>query len=170
MGPAQRLITGVVVATLAAVGFVIGRIALRPGEQVVQPIAFNHSVHADGLECETCHELFATSAHSGLPGLTTCLMCHEDALTEQAEEEKIRSLAADGEEQVFRKLFRLADHVFYTHRRHAEVAEIDCDVCHGGIALTTSPPETPLIRVDMDFCVDCHEAQGAPTDCTRCHR
>ena len=170
MGPAQRLLVGFVIVALATVGFVIGRNVLRPDQQVIQPIDFNHGLHAESLECETCHELFSTSAHSGLPGLTTCLMCHEEPLTDSAEEEKIGRLAEAGQEQVFRKLFRLPDNVYYTHRRHAAVAQIECSVCHGEIAQTTSPPETPLVKIDMDFCLDCHEARGAPTDCTRCHR
>ncbi len=170
LGPAQRVLLGIVMLALAGLGFVLGRSVLRPSRQVVQPIAFNHRIHTELLECETCHEFVRTGAHSGLPGLSTCLECHEEPVTESAEEQKIVELAGAGGEQVFRKLFRLPDNVFYTHRRHAGIAEIDCATCHGSIAQTTSPPALPPIRITMDFCLDCHRASGASEECIACHR
>ena len=98
-----------------------------------------------------------------------CLDCHEEALTENPEELKIQKLAQEGENDVFRKLFRLADHAFYSHRAHVGGAGLPCETCHGAIAQSTAPPERPLIRISMDFCIDCHEKSGASTDCTRCH-
>ena len=170
MGPVERLAAGMVFVALGAAGFAVGRIHLRPQDPVVQPIAFNHLIHAEDLECETCHEGAQSSMHSGLPGLSTCVLCHEEPLTESAEEAKIGRLVSDGQEQVFRKLFRLPDNVYYTHRQHAGVAELECETCHGNIAQTETPPETPLLRITMDFCLDCHEHRGVSTDCTRCHR
>ena len=169
MEPTERLVAGVVVVALSAVGFAAGRMHLRPRDPVVQPILFSHSAHTD-VECETCHEGIRSSMHSGLPGLSTCLLCHEEPFTESAEEEKILRLSNDGQEQVFRKLFRLPDNVYYTHRRHVAIAELECDACHGAIAQTETPPETPLVRITMDLCLDCHEHEGVSTDCTRCHR
>ena len=170
LGPAQRVIMGIVMLALAGLGFAVGRSVLRPSREVAQPIAFNHKIHTEVLECETCHEFARTGAHSGLPGLSTCLECHEEPVTESAEERKIVELAAAGGEQVFRKLFRLPDNVFYTHRRHVGIAEIECATCHGSIAQTTSPPPIPLVRITMDFCIDCHRASGASEGCIGCHR
>ncbi len=172
MSPVQRLLIGVIVMLGGVAGFVSGRVGFRPTEQVVQPIAFGHHKHVEelGLECETCHELFATADHSGLPTLETCLACHEDALTDLPEEQKIRDLAARGENDVFRKLFRMPDHTFYSHRRHVTIGGLDCETCHGSVAATTTPPERPLIRITMEFCVECHERTGASSECTRCHR
>jgi hypothetical protein len=170
VGPAQRVLTGIVAVGLGAVGFVGGRTMLRPKQNIVQPIEFNHAVHTEALECEDCHQYFRESAHSGLPGVMTCMMCHEEPLTEAAEEEKIRQLAEAGEERVFRKLFRLADHVYYSHRRHVEIAGIECATCHGEIASTEAPPRDPLVRITMDFCIDCHQRQEITVSCTSCHR
>jgi hypothetical protein len=164
------MLVGIVMLALATIGFVAGRTYLRPNRGVDQPIAFNHRLHAETAECETCHESARQGAHSGLPGLSTCRQCHEEALTENPEEKKIAALAAAGQEQVFRKLFRLPDNVFYTHRRHAGIAALECATCHGAIAATESPPRAPLIWITMDFCIDCHRKSGASTDCTSCHR
>jgi len=172
MNPVRRLIIGLIVLGFGVAGFATGRTLLRPDRPRAQPIAFNHQKHAGELaiECETCHEYLKVGQHAGLPMLSTCMGCHEEAQTQSPEEQKIRDLAAKGENDVFRKLFRLPDHAFYSHRRHAIVAKIPCATCHGGLAETTTPPTRPLVRIDMDFCIDCHRRQSASTDCTRCHR
>jgi cytochrome c553 len=161
---------GLVALALAAVGFAAGRVLLRPEERVVQPIAFSHATHAEITECVTCHEFFSEREHSGLPNLSVCLVCHEDPQTDGHEEEKIRRLAEAGGYDVFRKLFRLADHAYYSHRRHVSIADIECATCHGGIAETEEPPQRPLVDITMEFCVDCHERDGLESQCTDCHR
>lgn len=172
MTPVRRLLIGAIVLISGAVGYAGGRVLFRPRELVAQPIAFSHQKHAVELEieCTLCHEFPGEAAHAGLPPLSLCLGCHEEAQTDSEEEEKIRTLSQAGEDDVFRKLFRLPDHAFYPHRRHVQVAGLECETCHGAIAETTEPPEHPLKRITMDFCIDCHERADVSQDCTRCHR
>ena len=170
LGPAQRVVFGIALLLLAGGGFAGGRTLFRPHRNVIQPIAFNHGTHTATLECGTCHLSPTQRAHSGLPGLSTCMQCHEEPQTDSPEEKKIPKLVAAGQEDAFRKLFRLPNHVFYTHRRHVGIAGLECVVCHGQIAQTGSPPAVPLVRITMAFCIDCHRRSGVPTDCTRCHR
>jgi cytochrome c553 len=172
VGPTRRLLIGAIVMLSGLAGYATGRAVFRPARPVSQPIAFNHLLHVEELEieCEICHELYRTSQHSGLPTLTICLGCHEDALTDKPEEQRVRDLAGAGEDDVFRKLFKLADHAFYSHRRHVTQGEVPCETCHGSIADTTTPPERPLVRITMDFCAECHERLGLESDCTACHR
>jgi cytochrome c553 len=170
--PVRRLLIGAIALIAASVGFAAGRSLFRPKGAVVQPIAFSHKKHVQELEigCKECHQYYETSQHSGLPTLTTCKGCHEEPLTDKPEERKIQTLAGEGQDDVFRKLFRLPDHSYYSHRRHVTVAGIACETCHGGIAHTTDPPEAPLVRITMGFCLDCHQRSGVSSDCTRCHR
>jgi len=170
--PSRRLLIGAIVLVTGAVGYAAGRILLAPSEAVLQPIAFNHRLHTEdlGMECDACHQYYRDGRHAGLPALSVCLDCHQDALTEQPEEQKIRDLAEAGESEVFRKLFRIPDNAFYSHRRHAVLGGIACETCHGGIAHTTTPPTRPLVRIDMDFCLECHQQHAISPDCTRCHR
>jgi hypothetical protein len=102
--------------------------------------------------------------------LSIRLQCHDDPVTDNAEVKKILDLAAAGDEEPFRKLFRLADHAYYSHRRHAVIESITCETCHGAISKSTTPPEHPLVRITMDFCLDCHAREGASQECTHCHR
>jgi predicted CXXCH cytochrome family protein len=172
VSPLRRLLIGAIVAVAAAAGYAGGRAAFRPTQRVVQPIAFNHQKHVRTLEidCSTCHEFYETGSHAGLPTLTTCQGCHAEPLTDSPEEAKIFELVKAGKVDVFRKLFRLPDHAFYTHRRHVVVAKLPCERCHGAIADTTSPPERPLVRISMEFCLGCHQSSGASSACTSCHR
>jgi len=171
MSPARRLLIGAIVLVSAATGYTAGRIGFRPVERVVQPIAFNHKLHAEdaGITCDTCHLFYQTSKHSGLPALSTCMGCHEEPQTENPEERKIKELVDAGRDDVFLKLFRLPDNTRYSHRLHVKIAGIPCETCHGAIAASTAPPEAPLVRISMDFCIECHKARNASSDCTRCH-
>jgi len=172
VSPAQRLLIAAIVLATGALGFGAGRSLLRPSGGTSQPIAFDHLKHTGELEiaCDQCHANYTEGEHAGLPALSTCLDCHAEPLTESPDEQRIRDLAETGQDDVFRKLFHLPDHTFYSHRRHAVIGELACATCHGSIAETTVPPTRPLVHITMDFCVDCHERGGVSTDCTRCHR
>jgi hypothetical protein len=170
--PTRRLVIGAFTLIMAGAGFAAGRTAFRPAGNVTQPIQFNHQKHVKdvGMECLACHEYYATREHSGLPALATCLGCHEGGVTDSPEEKRLLELAERDPQPSFRKLFRLPDHAYYSHRRHVAVAGLKCETCHGAIADTTAPPSRPLVRITMDTCVGCHAEQSVKTDCTDCHR
>lgn len=170
--PTRRLLIGALVVATAAAGFAAGRLILRPSDRVVQPIQFNHRKHVQEaeLECSVCHEYYATGQHSGLPKLETCMVCHDPPSTGSAEEKKLLELARGDASVEFRKLFRMPNHVYYSHRTHVTVAGLECKTCHGDVAATTAPPATALVRITMDTCVNCHTERGLKTDCTGCHR
>ncbi|UCC72928.1 MAG: cytochrome c3 family protein [Gemmatimonadota bacterium] len=152
-------------------GIVIAAV-LTATPTVPQPVAFNHRKHTEelGLNCEFCHVYVTKRAHAGLPNAQTCTMCHQATQGTSAEAARVTTLLAEGDPLTFNKLFRLESHVFYTHRRHVGIAELECATCHGAIAATERPPARPLVRIDMDFCMDCHREQGQTLDCNACHR
>jgi len=139
---------------------------------VPQPIAFNHLKHTQdlGLACEFCHKYVKTGAHAGLPDEQTCIMCHQSVQGTSEEAAKVTELITAGEPIRFNKLFRLEPHVFYTHGRHVGIAELECTNCHGDIADSERPPKRALVKIDMDFCLDCHLERGESLDCVACHR
>lgn len=139
---------------------------------VSQPVAFNHLKHTKdlGLACAFCHQYVMSGAHAGLPQRATCAMCHQAPQGESPEAARLTELLAAGAPLNFNKLFRLPDHVNYTHRRHVGIAKLECPNCHGAIAETLQPPSRPLVRIDMAFCVSCHRARGQSQDCVACHR
>jgi predicted CXXCH cytochrome family protein len=139
---------------------------------VPQPIAFNHAKHTEqlGLNCEFCHKYVSSGAHAGLPDASTCSMCHSTPQGTSEEAARVTELLEAGDPIRFNKLFRLPDHVFYTHRRHAGIGELECESCHGGIASTERPPKRALVEITMGFCMDCHRERGETNECTACHR
>lgn len=143
-----------------------------PSPPVPQPIAFNHLKHTQdlGLSCSFCHQYVQTGAHAGLPDEQICRMCHLSPQGTSDEAAKVTELLAAGQPLRFNKLFRLAPHVLYTHRRHVGIAGLECTNCHGGIADTERPPKRALVEIDMNFCLDCHLEQGQSVDCVACHR
>jgi Cytochrome c7 and related cytochrome c/Class III cytochrome C family len=168
--PRSGVLALLAVALLVAV--TVPLVAGRRPPAVTQPIAFSHKVHTVDLQlgCTFCHKYVNTSAHSGLPDAQTCAMCHTIKQGESEEAARLTETLQAGDSLQFNKLFRLPDYVFYTHRRHVGIAELECTNCHGGIAETERPPERPLVNVKMALCVDCHEKREVTTDCTSCHR
>ncbi len=137
-----------------------------------QPIRFNHQKHIDevGLSCSDCHMYVETQTFAGLPDLDLCLTCHEEPLTENPEEEKLRSLQADGGQLYWERIYRVPDHVYFSHQRHVKAGTLECSTCHGAIAERNKPPTKPAIRISMERCMKCHEQNNVYNDCLSCHR
>ncbi len=143
------------------------------GAQIThQPIQFNHQKHTQGLEleCTLCHEGVADRVRATLPGVEVCIGCHEEAVTDSSEEEKIRDYYGRGEEIPWQRLYRVPRHVFFSHRRHVHVARVECTTCHGDMGTLSRPPPRPLKKIAMKACLACHRDRGARTDCVSCHR
>lgn len=168
----RRLRPFLLLAGAMAVAFVAVLVTVRRGPAVPQPVAFNHLKHTSDLSlaCDFCHKYVRTGAHAGLPDAGTCSMCHRAPQGDSAEAARVTELLEAGDPLRFNKLFNLPDHVFYTHRRHVGIAELECANCHGAIAETERPPERALVRVSMDSCIDCHRERGQTLDCNACHR
>jgi hypothetical protein len=133
----------------------------------LQPIAFNHAKHVGaGLSCTDCHTGARAAERATLPELSDCMSCHENALTESAEEARLRKL----QELTWRPVTRTPAHVYFSHRRHTALGGLDCAVCHGAMEKLTAPPERPLRPITMDGCIGCHRQKQVRSDCNDCHR
>jgi hypothetical protein len=153
-----------------ALGYLLFGWALS-GDPSRQPIRYNHAVHvANGLDCVDCHAGARDAVRATLPGIDTCLMCHGEAVTESAEEEKIRAFAAAGADIPWRQITRVPVHVFFSHRRHVAGGELECGDCHGPMETRTEPPQRPFRAMTMDTCMECHEQKEVRNDCNDCHR
>jgi len=141
-------------------------------KSTAQPIAFSHRLHVqeNGLECVECHAYVKTQTFAGLPSVKKCLECHEEALTDSPDEEKIRQAAATATPLAWNRLYKVPDHVYYSHRRHVAAGKISCAECHGPIAETATPPPRALNEITMKFCMACHERTGITNDCIACHK
>lgn len=157
-----------------------------------QPIAFNHQLHAGNrqIQCVYCHRGTQNGYFAGLPSVQDCANCHQNfpnySPYPAAEEGKPDPDAQwrdevgklkhyiDGKQSIkWFKNYDLPEHVKFAHKAHlnAKLANgqpIACAQCHGDVA------NMPVIQLNekttMGWCVTCHRENGAPTDCTTCHR
>jgi hypothetical protein len=164
----RLVLLAVGVGILVAAGL-LAPLAHRP---VTQPIAFSHKLHAGdlALDCTECHRYVLTGARATIPNVEVCGECHVEALGESAEEKKLITFVESGEPIPWRKIYRVPDHVYFSHRRHAAIGGIACERCHGPMAERTLPVTEPAVRLTMDACIECHDQSGVTHDCITCHR
>lgn len=137
---------------------------------VRQPIAFNHKIHAENdLECLDCHPYFKEHASSGRPSLETCMNCHEEPLGESELEKKLIEYIKSEEEIEWQRIYRVPEDVYFSHRRHVVLGNIECSTCHGKIGESSKPP-SKSVEMTMKECMKCHEEKEADNDCIACHR
>lgn len=156
---------------LALLLAIVSYVKLR-GANISQPIIYNHNKHIEdvGLSCVDCHQYVESLPVAGLPRLQKCLECHEEALTESPEEEKLLEFANNGRELNWYRIYTMPEDVYFSHRRHVTIAQIECEKCHGKMEELTAPPKKPAVNLTMKFCMNCHEKMKAELDCIACHK
>jgi hypothetical protein len=158
-----------------------------------QPIAFNHELHAGTrqIACVYCHRGTQNGYFAGVPSVQDCNNCHQNFPnlipykqdkdgkydpTQQKWVDEIGKLQnyVKGKQAIpWFKNYDLPEHVKFAHKAHlnanlANGTKIDCAQCHGDVK--TMPVIQLQGKTTMGWCVTCHRENGAPTDCTTCHR
>ncbi len=141
---------------------------------VVQPVLFNHAVHVGGasLACLDCHSDAEKHTHAGLPGKSTCAGCHEmdNERGSNPEKDKLFAYYPNTGDLPWVRVAVTRPDVFFSHRRHAGVAKIDCLECHPGQPSLSAPPAKTQLVMRMNTCLECHRKNGVSVDCLACHR
>jgi len=128
---------------------------LRVGYQPVQPVPFEHSLHAGqlGIDCRYCHAAVEKSGTSSLPAAQTCMNCHSIIKTTSPLLEVVRQSYATGEPVPWVRIHQNPDYVYFNHSVHVNRG-VSCVECHGKIN------EMPVVHQDkphsMSWCLDCH--------------
>lgn len=165
----------VAIVILLAIGshFVIHRFGPLP----VQPVQFSHTIHVNNLnlECLFCHKYAEQSQKATLPETQICRDCHEGASIERPEAQKLEKMLEEQNEINWDRVYKVKDHVYFTHRVHTMVAKLKCQECHGPIeymtvAIRSSGGSSDRGFVEMGWCITCHKRKGAPRDCNVCHK
>jgi len=135
-----------------------------------QPIAFNHSRHAEkGIECLQCHVGANKQARAGLIPLSVCASCHYGTIPDHPEVRKVLEAYANKQPIFWRKVNVMPSSamVHFKHKPHIR-AGVESVECHGDVAAMTVVHRA-IDTADMGFCVDCHRRREASTDCLTCH-
>jgi predicted CXXCH cytochrome family protein len=147
-------------------------VALSTSAAEDQPIAFNHSKHAEnGIQCQFCHVGVTKGPVAGIPSVEKCMGCHSVISTTNPEIEKLAGYWDRQEPIPWVRVNEEPSYVYFTHSPHI-AAGINCGSCHGDVASMTVAKS--VTNMNMGFCLDCHaEQQGkkdALWDCAVCHR
>ncbi|MFQ5462516.1 MAG: cytochrome c3 family protein [Phycisphaerae bacterium] len=160
----------VVVVGLAAV---VHGVVTR-GPRVIQPIAFNHTIHLKQakMECLQCHLNAQTSVSAGIPGKDVCLDCHDIDEEEGTHPQKDLLFEFDetDDDIPWQRVAVTRPDIFFSHRRHVTAAKLDCLQCHKDQETLVSPPPRARLVMSMSDCVNCHAEHGLARDCVHCHR
>ena len=166
-----------------------------------QPIDFNHVVHVEEVgDCEGCHAFRDDGSFAGIPPLSNCVECHEEAVGEHPEEAKMVDEYISQEKEIPWLVYsRQPDCVFFSHAAHVKMGQLECKACHGPIEETEdSRPyyENRLTTYSRDIwgredagllafagkqtntwdsmkmndCTDCHKENGTNNACFVCHK
>ena len=149
---------------------------------VPQPIHFPHDTHAkiNEINCMYCHTYARRSKVAGIPPTSKCMGCHSVIATDRDRIKKLTEYWENKEVPPWKKVHDVPDYVHFTHEKHLKrfvfdnegmeverVSEV-CAFCHGEIKeMTVADKVKPL---NMGFCQRCHEANGGPSDCWKCHK
>ena len=128
---------------------------LRVGYAPVQPVPFDHSLHAGqlGLDCRYCHAGVEKSATSSVPAAQTCMNCHSTIKTQSPLLEPVRQSYQTGDPVPWVKIHAVPDYVYFNHSVHVNRG-VSCVECHGKVnemkVVQQAKPHS------MSWCLDCH--------------
>ncbi|GAB4379032.1 MAG: cytochrome c3 family protein [Calditrichia bacterium] len=136
-----------------------------------QPINFSHQIHVTrvGLPCTHCHTTVEKSPAAGIPSVQTCMNCHRSVATDKPEIQKLTKFWEDKMPIPWERVYVLParKYVYFSHERHIK-ADLECSACHGHVEIM--PVMKKVRNLEMGWCVSCHRANNASTDCATCHK
>ncbi|MEQ9403704.1 MAG: cytochrome c3 family protein [Cyclobacteriaceae bacterium] len=164
------IFTALVLKTLIDGAFTIG---VQQGYQPTQPIAFSHKIHAGQFEidCQYCHTGVRKSRSANIPSPNICMNCHTQVKPESEEIQKIyAAIDYNPETQTYGtntkpiewvRIHNLPDLAYFNHSQHVDVAELECQTCHGPIE------EMEVVyqysNLTMGWCINCHRETDVNT-------
>ena len=149
-------------------GFVLPPTGYNNGYEPLQPIPYDHSLHAGKYQiaCQYCHTNVERSRHATVPSLNICMNCHSSVATASPHIQRLKALYDSGGRMPWVKVHMLPDHVMFNHRRHVKQG-VACQTCHGNIQEMQVVHQHASLA--MGWCVNCHRDNGAPISCSTCH-
>jgi len=125
------------------------------GYQPVQPVRYEHSLHAGqlGLDCRYCHSNVEKSGWVNIPSSQTCMNCHSIVKRDSPLLAPIRASYESGEPVQWVQVHKAPDYVYFNHAVHVNRG-VSCYECHGKIN------EMKVVFQDksqtMGWCLECH--------------
>lgn len=144
------------VATAAITYYVTPKYT-RVGYAPVQPVPFDHSLHAGqlGMDCRYCHTNVEVSEHSNIPATHVCMGCHSTIKNTSPLLAPVRASYESGDPVPWVRIHKAPDYVYFNHSVHVNRG-VSCYECHGQVnEMTVVKHDQPQ---SMSWCLDCHRA------------
>lgn len=156
---ARSLLSACVVLVIAvpSLAMVWVRTPWARGEhaRVVQPIAFDHRLHAGPfrIDCRYCHSGADRSEWAGLPSTQQCVSCHTPLWMSSSILAPVRRSVQTQRPIPWRRVTQLPDFVYFDHAIHVNKG-VGCETCHGRVDQMTEVRQ--VAPLTMTWCVECH--------------
>jgi len=138
--------------------------------EAVQPIAFNHKPHLEQaqMECLYCHVDALSGPRATIPGVQSCMSCHNTIAKDKPAVQSVAAYFDRGEEIPWQRVYGWNDeaHVRFNHAPHI-AASVACGTCHGDVGGMADAKR--IVDHSMGFCITCHKEKKASIDCVTCH-
>lgn len=168
-------------------------VGIVPTQASTSSVTLSHSLHEkEGVTCTTCHHKHhnkeriksCSYCHKGRAGAkimhSFCIRCHDQRSDgprrcDECHIDPKQSLTHND-------ITKLYQHTFaFTKDHHAvhEAADVACVTCHHDDRGDAKQKKRRCdechtghskMRILHFFCKDCHNKQGGPTECAKCHR
>lgn len=135
----------------------------------VQPFPYSHRIHlANELACTDCHTGVEQGPRAGLPGISTCMVCHQAIATDTPLVQQMAAMQEKGLDFAWARVYdyQREAHVRFEHAPHIR-SKVECSTCHGD--MRQQEVAQKVVDMDMAFCVNCHTEKKASNDCVTCH-
>jgi mono/diheme cytochrome c family protein len=163
-GPFIGIVSFIFVAiVLKAIVDGLFTIGVQQGYAPTQPIAFSHALHAGQYEidCNYCHTGVRKGKQANIPSSNICMNCHSAIKTESPEIQKIYAALENDRPIEWVRIHNLPDLAYFNHAQHVNVANLECQTCHGEIQ------EMEVVRqaspLTMGWCINCHRETNVNT-------
>jgi hypothetical protein len=127
----------------------------RVGYQPIQPVAFQHDIHAKqlGIDCRYCHSYVEVAAHSNIPATQVCMSCHSQVQKGNPKLKPVYDSWTTGRPIEWVQIHKTPDYVYFNHAVHVNRG-VSCYSCHGQVN------EMPVVyhnkSLSMAWCLECH--------------
>jgi hypothetical protein len=149
------LLASPALAVAALMLYVRSPLSTGVGEQVDQPIAFDHRHHVgdEGIDCRYCHDTVERSPTAGIPSVSTCMNCHAQVWNKSPALAAVRGAYFLDRPIRWNRVNDLPDFVFFNHSIHVNKG-VGCATCHGRV--DRMPLVEKVHAFSMKWCLDCH--------------
>jgi ribosomal protein L22 len=105
--------------------------------------------------------------HATFPATARCMACHVEIKKDSEAIQKLADYHKKQEAVPWKRVYRVPEYVFFSHKVHVTKAKAACETCHGPVRDRDAMRKEK--ETSMAVCMDCHKASGASIGCDYCH-